>query len=266
LERELGRGFTCADIGGWDGYFAVRLAEDLGAKTLNVDQRESDLPNHRQMTVDAGNVGNLGRFDVILALSVLHHMEDWREVYGALRRQCLLLVVEVCHPQEAASQSPVLMRTGHRVAPIHEQVSADASELVTETPCLDDERLRRPMYLVRQGAWGVVETGSGQAAGLMTKTKPTAWKALGYDPHPGTLNLSVTSEAREWLEGLSGVKAPGLGRSTNYVPVSVGSIPAHVHFARSKTGPRRTVELVAPVNLRETLELADGDMLEVRCV
>ncbi len=174
--------------------------------------------------------------------------------------------IEVCHPQEAASQSPVLMRTGHRVAPIHEQVSADAAELLAETPCLDDPQVKRPMYLVRQGAWGMVERGSGRAAELMAGTKPTAWKALGYEPHPGTLNLSVTSEARAWLEGLPGVRAPGLGRSTNYVPVTVGGGPAHVHFARSKPGPRRTVELVAPVNLRDSLALADGDMLEVRHV
>ena len=73
--------------------------------------------------------------------------------------------------------------------------------------------------------------------------------------------VGVTLETREWLFGLPAVKAPGLGRSARYVPVTVGEVFCHVHFNRNK----KTVELMAPVNLCDTFGLTLGDKVEIRC-
>ncbi len=264
LEGELGRGFSVADVGGWDGYFAVRLAEDLGAKATNIDSRDIKLPCHRRMKVTADNIGQIGFNDAILTLSVLHHMPDWQEVYEGLKRQCLLLVVEVCHPDEAkGSLSPVMRETAHRVDAIYEAVRADAVETIIETPCLDRPTVKRPMFLVRRGVLGTVEAGTGKAAALMRETAPKDWRELGYEPYPGTLNVAVSEVGWTWLKSLPGVKAPGLKRSPHYVPVQIRDIEGHVHFARSPGGrPEKVIELVSPVSFRDA-GYTDGSRIRV---
>lgn len=285
LEREIGTGFTVADVGGWDGYFPIRLAEDLDATAENIDPRRINLRCHRQLKVTAETVDQVGFHDALLCLSVLHHMPDWLEVYEGLKAQCRILIVEVCHPDEAAGDSPVMQLTGERIAPVFEAVSADAEDILCETPCLDDKRILRPTYLVRgTGApaftilsdsmnqedddearvvVGIVESGSGKAAELMGETD-LDWSPLGYEPFPGTLNVAVSEEDRDYLKGLDGVEAPGLRRSTHYVPALVGETECHVHFARSPGGrPEKVIELVAPVSLRG-LGYDDGDTIEVR--
>lgn len=288
LGRELGHGFTVADVGGWDGYFPVRLAEDLDATAENIDPRHSNLRCHRQLRVTAETVGKVGYHDAILCLSVLHHMPDWREVYEGLKAQCRVLIVEVCHPDEAAGDSPVMQLTGERIAPVFEAVSADAEDILCETPCLDDPAILRPTYLVRGTAAmvagpgpvtigdkgpervivGTVESGTGKASGLMQEDG-LDWSPLEYEPFPGTLNVAVAAEDRDYLKSLPGVKAPGLRRSPHYVPVRIaserGDVDGHVHFARSPAGrPEKVIELVAPVGLRDLLGLDDGDAVEVR--
>lgn len=279
LERELGTGFTVADVGGWDGYFPVRLSEDLGAAAENIDSRRSNLRCHRQLRVTADTVDKVGYHDAILCLSVLHHMPDWREVYEGLKAQCRVLIIEVCHTDEAAGDSPVMKLTGERIAPVFEAVSADAEDILCETPCLDDPSILRPTYLVRgTGApaftilsdsmdeedsdearvvVGIVESGTGKAAELMGEAD-LDWSPLGYEPFPGTLNVGVSMADRDYLKGLDGVEAPGLNRSTHYVPVRVDDLECHVHFSRA----RKTIELVAPVSLRE-LGYSDGSRIEV---
>jgi hypothetical protein len=247
LESELGRGFSVADVGGWDGYFPVRLAEDLSAHAENIDSRDIPLACHRRLNVTAKTVGEVGYHDAILCLSVLHHMEDWREVYEGLKAQCLVLICEVCH----------------RVADIFETVSADADALLCETPCLDNPRNQRPMFLVRSGVKGTVEPGTGKAAALMAETDDVDWAELGYVPVPGTLNVAVPAAGADWLKSLPGVDAPGLRRSRHYVPVRVGDIEGHVHFARSpKSRPEKVIELVAPVSFREA-GYSDGAQIVV---
>lgn len=258
LERELGRGFRVADVGGWDGYFPRRLAEDLGAAAVNVDSRPaSPGVSHQRLHVTADNVGEIGEHDAILLLSVLHHMPDWEAVYESLKAQATLLIVEVCHPDEALGDSPVMLQTRERICPQYERIAADASELVCESVALDPPHHARPTLLVRCAARGTVEKGKGRAAPLMADED---WSSLGYAPYPGTLNLNVGVRAHDWLESLPGVEAPGLKRSTHYVPVRIAEIDCHVHFSRAKA----TVELVAPVCLRDALDLNDGDRVTVR--
>ena len=266
LERELGRGFSVLDIGGWDGYFTTRLQEDLNAKVTNVDERWSDDPGHVRARVTAENIEQFGNYDVILMLSVLHHMEDWEEVYRKARRQCLLLIVEVCHPDEAKGKvSDVLQRTGYRLAPQHERIMADAAEVICESPPIDRPKLRRPTVLIRQGARGTVETGTQQASALMELTAPAEWRQLGYEPYPGTLNVRVTDAARRWFEGLPGVIAPDLRTSEHYVPVIIEGINGHLHFSRQDVGrDTRPVEVASASHLRTVLGLTDGDRVDIR--
>lgn len=249
----LGTEFTVADVGGWDGYFGIRLAEDLNATAVNIDQRHRDLPiEHRVMTVTADTVSQVGRHDVILALSILHHMDDWLDVYRALRRQSRLLLVELAHPAE--SRTAKVHGADRNTLPSYRQVMDDGL-LLGET--VGPNRVRRPLVLVRNAAWGQVEDGSGQAGPLIAAAD---FSALGYDPFPGSLNVSVGIEARNWLASFPHLTVES-GRSDNrYVPAVVNGVRCHAAFQRA----RDVVELIGPERLRDRLQVGNGDVVEVR--
>lgn len=258
IRAECVHGPTVADIGGWDGYFTRRLRDDLGADAVNIDTRPGAT---MRMKVTKRTVSQIGYKDAILALSVLHHMGDWEPVLEALVRSCGILVVEVNHPDEAKVDTPVMRLTRDRFEGIYNAVRH--GELICETPALDPPHHKRPMFVLRNQTIGTVESGKGRAAVGIQDTDPTDWWELGYEPFPGTLNICVTAGARAWLESLEGVTAPGLDRSTHYVPVTVNGSRGHVHFARNPKG-RTVVEIVAPANLRKTLNLQDGDRVVIK--
>lgn len=258
---------TVADIGGWDGYFSRRIAEDHDVAVTLVEQRNvPDLARtgivHRKMTLDASNVDTLGHHDVILTLAVLHHMPDWEQVYNRLRAQCDLLIVEAAHPQEAAAGrplTPTLTATRPQIGPSYDRATRDGDVFhITSGP----NGVDRPMVAIRNTLTGVVEDGSGRARPYMQEQAEDFWGPLGYLPHPGTLNVRVGRAGRQWASLLpaaverSTEKLPG-----PYWPVTVGdAVDGHVRLSRSKV----TVEVVAPVPLRETLKLSNGDTVEIR--
>lgn len=253
LEGRLGRGFTVADVGGWDGYFGIRLAEDLDAQATNVDRRSRNLPiRHRVLDVTADTVHKIGAHDAILALSILHHMDDWQAVYEALRAQSRLLIVEAAHPDEAGTAK--VDGADRNTGPSYGQVTADG-HLLGATP--GPNGVDRPLMLVRNAAWGPVADGTGQAASLISDGD---FSALGYQPYPGTLNVTVGREARDWIAALPGVTVAS-GRSRDlYVPVTANGLDAHASLSRD----HGSVELLAPVSLRAVLNVANGDTVEIR--
>ncbi len=99
---------------------------------------------------------------------------------------------------------------------------------------------------------------------------------LGFDPFPGTLNLRLREadmERRRQLDGLPGVRIDGFrgddrafGGARCYPLVVNGEVEGAMIVA-DRTGYDLSVaEVIAPVNLRERLELEDGDVvrLEIR--
>ncbi|MFP4591038.1 MAG: DUF120 domain-containing protein [Halobacteriales archaeon] len=102
---------------------------------------------------------------------------------------------------------------------------------------------------------------------------------LGYEPYPGTLNVALTDESvrrRGALEGTESVPIDGwsdddrtYGPATCYpavVEAEAGAVVERAHVIE----PVRThhddaqLEVIAPVRLRDELDLADGDRLLVR--
>jgi len=100
------------------------------------------------------------------------------------------------------------------------------------------------------------------------------FRALGFEPFPGTLNLRLTNEAmveqRRRLELLEGINVPGFtDGKRSYGPVKVfrakiagrhtGAVLAieRTHYDKS------VLEIISPVNLRKALGLKDGDECSV---
>lgn len=100
---------------------------------------------------------------------------------------------------------------------------------------------------------------------------------LGYEPFPGTLNVSLTKaavRARAGLDAVEGVPIDGwedeertFGPATCYA-AEVRSAdesfgPAHVIVPERTHHDEDQLELIAPKKLREALSLADGDEVAV---
>ncbi len=96
---------------------------------------------------------------------------------------------------------------------------------------------------------------------------------LGFRPYPGTLNVRLFPEYiphRRYLELLPGIQISGFSNGVRtYGGVKcfraeVNGYPngAVLIIERTHYGPD-VIELVAPVSLRETLSLRDGDVVDV---
>lgn len=96
-------GFRALDLGAYTGYFSQRLAIEFDANVTAVDNyrplvqamQDIDGVHVIDRRLDHEDVAALGGFDVALALSVLHHMSDWRETLDVLLDNAGRLYIEV---------------------------------------------------------------------------------------------------------------------------------------------------------------------------
>lgn len=101
-------GFSALDFGAGGGYFTARLTEDFRAGVTAVEKdpraRQPLSRAHAVKVVnehlDADQLKELGQFDVVLALNVLHHLPDWREHLDVLASSASVLFIEVANPGE----------------------------------------------------------------------------------------------------------------------------------------------------------------------
>ncbi|MFN3803656.1 MAG: DUF120 domain-containing protein [Pyrobaculum sp.] len=121
---------------------------------------------------------------------------------------------------------------------------------------------------------GFVTSGLGEGAFYMSLEgyRKSLERALGFSPYPGTLNIRLDAESiprRRYLDGLPGVYIPGFSNGLR----TYGAVKAF----RAKIGevegavvmPERThhaidiIEVIAPMRLRDVLNLKDGDHVEM---
>lgn len=109
-ELEGHEGFTVLDLGAHEGYFALRLAEEFNAQVTAVDDWRGLKPAleaagdtrvkgvYERLTPQS--LEELGDFDVILCLSVLHHVPWWETMLEQIQLQSKLLFIEVAAAHE----------------------------------------------------------------------------------------------------------------------------------------------------------------------
>jgi SAM-dependent methyltransferase len=115
-------GATVLDFGAFTGYFSHRLADERNAKCVAVAPEVLPYPGvtivKDKLTPDG--IRQLGKFDVVLALSVLHHLNPWRDYYEALADAAGVLIVEVPNRDE-----PFDHCLPEKVRDIHDSVKGD---------------------------------------------------------------------------------------------------------------------------------------------
>ncbi|MDH2392321.1 methyltransferase domain-containing protein [Streptomyces sp. HNM0663] len=103
-------GFSVLDLGAYNAYFSLRLAEDFDARCTAVDDYRG-LPSALAQAADSRVTGiyrrltpeslaGLGDFDVILCLSVLHHVPWWRAMLEMISEQGRVLFIETATANE----------------------------------------------------------------------------------------------------------------------------------------------------------------------
>jgi riboflavin kinase len=123
---------------------------------------------------------------------------------------------------------------------------------------------------------GAVFTGLGEGAYYTSKEiyKRQFIEKLGFEPYPGTLNLKVTAEydlkTRAELEAYPAIEIEGFknedrtfGAIKCYPAIIGNKIQCALISALRSHYDTSVLELIAPVNLRKTLKLKDGQKLKV---
>jgi SAM-dependent methyltransferase len=287
LRKGLGhlRPRTVLDFGAAGGYFSFRLAQDLGADVTAVDDspelattakangdRRVRLVRRR---LNLTQLRGLGHFDVVLALSVLHHLVPWREHLEALRAAARrLLVVELPEPSERFHRD----LDPADLAAVHERVRELGGTPIGAAPGVWSKDRRRTLYVLRAPALrGAIFSGSGNCGTWWAKLTGQLERPLGYRPFPGSLNVRLDGGVRAlnllgpprrtfWDK-----RRPESGRHGGdywFWPARFGlgehALEGHLMIPGSRGHGTDCVELVARVKLREAWGLEDGARLWIR--
>lgn len=269
--NDLPRPFYVLDLGAHSGYFSFRLAEEMGAFVTAVDSctelsRLAGLNNNRRVIViprniDLAELRQMGKFDAILALSVLHHLPDWQAWLNALIDMTPRLVLETPHPAE------VLPTAANRaqLTEIHTAVADMDPKRIAVVPGHDRSK-RRETVIVQTAnviplvheTIGIAFSGSGNAGKALPLIADRLAPLLGYRPFRGSLNLRVT-ERLDLGPPVAKVTAP---REFSFWPAKVNGTDCHVMQPGIRGWPH-SIEIVAPVKLRDTMGIQDGDSVTV---
>lgn len=147
LDRHgYGKGARILDFGAYTGYFAHRLADQLGCSCVAVDNHTGLKSSPRVEVINEHltpqQIRKLGKFDAVLCLSVLHHLPNWQAYLDAFRKSDVVFV-ETSEPAEhlpkAAAHSDA--------ATIKETVKKLATGILTHTPGFDKKH-DRPLWVI----------------------------------------------------------------------------------------------------------------------
>lgn len=118
---------------------------------------------------------------------------------------------------------------------------------------------------------GKVVSGAGKAAFFtqLDWVQEQCAAKLGFNPYPGTLNIELSPESVVNLRALEEeartelVPLDPLFCAAKLLPVSCGSIAGAVIFPAEdvRIHGKRIVEIIAPVRLKEALNVEDGDLV-----
>ncbi|WP_077624236.1 class I SAM-dependent methyltransferase [Sediminibacillus massiliensis] len=148
--------FTVLDLGANFGYFSFRIAEDFNAEVTMIesnkrindiakqnDNKKVKLINRHVSADELRKIIKQEKFDVILALSILHHFEEYNQVIDMLFEDPELVFIEASALEEAKGGY-----NADRVEGIWENLQSRNPEILTYTKNLRNLG-ERPLMLFR---------------------------------------------------------------------------------------------------------------------
>ncbi len=121
---------------------------------------------------------------------------------------------------------------------------------------------------------GKVSSGHGEGEKFIKLpwVKKQMETKLGFTPHLGTLNIRLSDEGVKLKRLLKKAKSieicpvNGFCRGDCFKAYLTNNLECAVVIPEVANYPKDLLEVVAPVNLREKLQLKDGDVVEVKIV
>jgi len=120
---------------------------------------------------------------------------------------------------------------------------------------------------------GKVTTGAGEGA-YFTRidwVQQQCKEKLGFKPYPGTLNLKISEnffsiiEVLDQKKGIELISPDPKFCNAKVFPVSLGGITGSLIMPEEKVRvhPKNIIEIIAPLNLKASLDVKDGDSVTV---
>jgi CTP-dependent riboflavin kinase len=123
---------------------------------------------------------------------------------------------------------------------------------------------------------GVIVSGTGQGAYFtqVDWVQQQCNEKLGFKPYPGTLNLKIGSGDIPLVESLNQKKGIELLSpdpkfcNAKAFPVKLGSIKGAIIMPEEKVRVHagNIIEIIAPLNIKTSLTVADGDVLTISVI
>lgn len=119
---------------------------------------------------------------------------------------------------------------------------------------------------------GIVFSGKGEGAKFIgfPWVKKQVTEKLGFTPHLGTLNLKLTKDDPELgallrnAEAIEISPAKGYSHGKCFKAKITDNLECAIVVPETQDYPKDMIEVIAPTNLREKLQLRDGDTVEIR--
>lgn len=121
---------------------------------------------------------------------------------------------------------------------------------------------------------GKVASGKGEGAKFIQLpwVRKQIIEKLGFIPYPGTLNVILSEDRVKFKKLLKKTKsteispANGFCHGRCFEAYLMGNYKCVIVFPEIPNYPEDIIEIIAPTNLREILDLKDGDAITVRIV
>ena len=119
---------------------------------------------------------------------------------------------------------------------------------------------------------GRVFSGKGEAAKFIELpwVKKQIVEKLGFTPYRGTLNIELVKEEFEKKASLERAQAievspvKGFSRGRCFKANLMDKLECAIVIPKIPNYPENVIEVIAPTNVREKLQLRDGDPVEVK--
>ena len=119
---------------------------------------------------------------------------------------------------------------------------------------------------------GIVFCGKGEGAKFIELpwVKKQIAEKLGFTPYRGTLNIKLTKEElakRALLEKAQAIElspAKCFSRGRCFKASLMDKLECAIVIPEIPNYPENVIEVIAAINLRDTLQLRDGDSVEVK--
>lgn len=263
-------GFTTLDIGASEGYFSIRLAEDLRARPTMLEKKSElkaivqaqENPSMKVVSgrFDKSTLAKLGAFDVVIALSIVHHFPNW----GAMIKRILAMGDTVIIELPAENERSTKRATS--AAGMMEVLQWYNPVLIGETAGYAEEA-KRQLYVVDFPAapvgkyviQGKVGGGRASSARQHRHYRPAIKRQTGITVVPGTLNLRLAQR----FHFKNSIKVESEKGMYHLFPCRIEGISAFVMKPPRAKNRSNTLEIVAPYKLREVFDLVDDSVVMV---